>query len=240
MADLIPNRKPSSTKRALQVLALLLILVILPIGTLYYTSSGNDYFKEMISELHEYGTIPPFEFVAHNGQTMNEEKTKDKLVVNAFFSLDDPKTKLLGTQIKKLHGQFADKNEVLFLLYTLNPEEDTVEELQQFAQSAGLTDEEQCYLLTGTQQEIHDHLANGFKWPVNFDTRDITTKLEFGPIPDNIKAYPYIVVADKESVIRNYYDFENNNKMSRLVEHLALLLPSRVDNDPELKRELEK
>ena len=125
---------------------------------------------------------PLFNFEAHNGQTLTENDLKKKLVIAAFFSIDDPQSEFLATQINKLHEQFDDRNEVLFLLHTLNPENDSIDRLQVFAQTAGLTDEEQCYLLTGTQQSIYKHLSSGFKWPEDYGKTDRSTPYQLRPI----------------------------------------------------------
>ncbi|MFT4663933.1 MAG: cytochrome oxidase Cu insertion factor (SCO1/SenC/PrrC family) [Polaribacter sp.] len=240
MADLQAIPSVSNLKRVIQFAVLFILLIVLPLGTVFYTNGGNDSFKVMIGELHDYGEIPNFEFATHNGGTLTNDKLKSKVVVNAFFSLENKEKDFLALQLTKLHSIFNDNDEVLFLLYSLSPESDNIEELKAFAEKSGLTDEEQFFLLRGSQQTIADHFAAGFKWPSNFDTREKNTALEFGAIPPGLKTYPYLVIADKTSMIRNYYDYKDNKAMGRLVEHMALLLPSRVDDDPELRREQEK
>ncbi len=240
MADLQEMPPISTGKRLLQFSVLFFLLIFLPLGTVYYTNGGNNSFKEMIGELHDYGEIPNFEFAMHNGGMFSKEKIKDKVVVSVFFSLDDKEKELMTTQLKKLHSIFDDKDEVLFLLHSLSPELDNMEDLKAFAEKVGLADEEQFFLLRGGQQSVAEHLTTAFKWPSNFEAREKNTPLEFGTMPSGIKTYPYIVIADRNSMIRNYYDYKDNKAMGRLVEHLALLLPSRVDDDPELIREKEK
>jgi protein SCO1 len=234
------NSAKNKQKRILQLAALFFILIVLPIGTALFTRGGGEYFKEMISELHDYQELPDFQFQAHNGQVITKDKLKGKLAVIAFFSLDDPKANLIAGQMQKLHQSFDNDNDVLFLLHTLNPEEDSMEELKAFAESNGLLDEEQCYVLSGSQQAVYNYLAEGFKWPTNYSTRALTTALELEAIPADLKSYPYFVITDTASKIKNYYNYEDNKLMGRLIEHLALMLPSRTDDDPELVREKEK
>jgi peroxiredoxin len=230
----------SKQKRVIKLSALFFILIVLPLGTALFTRGGGEYFKEMISELHDYRELPDFQFQAHNGQVISKDKLKGKLAVIAFFSLDDPKAALIAGQVQKLHQSFDNDNEVLFLMHTLNPEEDSMEELKVFAESNGLRDEEQCYVLSSSQQAVYNYLAEGFKWPTNYADRDLTTPLQFEDVPANLKSYPYFVITNTGGMIKNYYNYEDNKVMARLIEHLALMLPSRTDDDPELVREKEK
>ncbi|MFK7808920.1 MAG: hypothetical protein AB8F74_14040 [Saprospiraceae bacterium] len=239
MTELTAVTPTSKGKRLAQFGVLFFVLIILPLGTVYYTSGGNDSFKLMIGELHEYGELPDFSFAAHNGQQLTREKLEEKLVVNAFTSLDDKDANLMAAQLKKLHAVFNDKNEVLFLIHSLDAEQDR-NKLISFAERNKLTDDEQFYILTGGQEEINKHLKLGFRWPKDFETREKTKQLQMDEVPDGIQTYPYLVIADKKGMIRNYYDYKDNQAMGRLVEHLALLLPSRTDDDPELVRETEK
>ncbi len=232
------NTPPSGKRRAIQLGALFFILVVLPLGTLYYTRSGHEYYKELISEFHDYGQMPAFQFTSHQGQTITNATVKGKLVVAGFFSPDDPKSLFLGQQLAKLHRNFDDDNRVLFLLHSLHsPSNDR---LEAFAQKTGLTDVEQCHLLTSSQQDIYNHLNKGFQWPDDYGKSDRSTPYRMRRVDPSVGTYPYLVLVDTRSNIRNYYAFEDNRAMARLVEHMALLAPGRGDKDPELVRDKEK
>ena len=233
--------KKNNRKNIVQFVLLFFILVVLPLGTVYYTRSGHEYFKVLIGEMHDYAKVPPFEMRTHRGEAFDREDMLHKyLTVVAFSSLEGEHAEYIARQFKKLHSNFDDTNDVRFLLFTLRPEQDSLPRMRAFAQKAGWKDKEQLLILTGKKADIYGLLAHTFKMPLNFATREKTKKLELGAVPPDIQSYPYFVYVDKEGIIKNYYDYKDDKSMARLVEQLALLLPSRTDDDPVLRRETEK
>ena len=99
------NQTGTTGKHKLHFAALFLILVILPIGTWYYTKSGFDYFKSMVGELHEYGKIPTFSLSDQNGEILQLEDIKGHLTVSSFIDLENDKSKVVASQIQKLYDQ---------------------------------------------------------------------------------------------------------------------------------------
>lgn len=237
MTNEIPVK--SKAKRIIELTALALTLIVLPIATYMYTSKGWDYFMEMKGELHQYGPLPAFALQDQSGQILETEDVKGRLVVSSFLRLGDEKSNFMVSQVAKLYDQFKNKDVVVFLFYVLNPDGNTVTTLDAFAQANGLTDEEQCFFLTGDQSKVASVLANGYKWPTDYGKKDREEPYQLSSSSTD-SYYPYVVLSDTSAVIRNYYAFEDNKAMGRLVEHIALMLPNRGKGKPVIRREEEK
>lgn len=231
----------TKAKRMIELTALAITLIVLPIGTYLYTSRGFDYFMEMKGELHEYEQMPTFALQDHTGQTLELEDVKGRLVISSFMNLNDEKSELMVSQVAKLYDQFKDSDIVVFLFYVLNANPNSVNTLNDFANAYGLTDEEQCFFLAGEEGQIATLLSNGYKWPTDYGKKD---REEPYQLATNSTAgdgyYPYVVLSDTSSVIRNYYKFEDGKAMGRLVEHIALMLPNRGKGKPVVQREEER
>jgi len=231
----------TKVKRIIELTALAITLIVLPVGTYLYTSQGFDYFMEMKGELHEYGELPAFALQDQSGQTLELEDVKGRLVVSSFMKLGDEKGNYMVKQMAKLYDQFKDSDVVVFLIYIFDPKTNSVASLNDFAQANGLTDEEQCFFLRGEEGKVEAVLANGYKWPTDYGkkNREEPYQLASGSTTGDTY-YPYVILSDTSAVIRNYYAFENNKEMGRLVEHIALMLPNRGKGKPVVRREEER
>lgn len=231
----------TKAKRMIELIALALTLIVLPVGTYLYTSKGFDYFMEMKGELHQYEQLPAFALQDQSGQVLELEDVKGRLVISSFMKLGDEKSNFMVSQVAKLYDQFKDTDIVVFLFYVLNPNANTVATLKDFAKANGLTDEEQCFFLTGDQAKVESLLANGYKWPTDYGKKNREEPYQLSSSStDGDSYYPYVILSDTSSVIRNYYSFEDNRAMGRLVEHIALMLPNRGKGKPVVRREEEK
>ena len=213
-------------------MALLLFLVGLPLGSWYYLQAGFDYHKELMAELQNYGRIPEFSLVDQNGDTLNREDLAEKTVIVSFFN--EEKTTM--QHIQKYHSQFHDRNDVLFVAHSLKPRSES--NLKSILSDYDLNND-QTILLTGEKDELLKVLGKGYQVPdINKRGEDmIIPRNDALSMPDE---YPYFILVDNSGTIRNYYAVNDEKSMTRLIEHLALILPRKSEEEAVLKRETEK
>jgi len=64
------------------------------------------------------------------------------------------------------------------------------------------------------------------------------------PFPENsLRTYAgnsTVAIVDTSSTIRFFYDINNNKEVSKLIEHIANLMPQAPPEEARTKRELEK
>jgi hypothetical protein len=207
------------TRTILQTLALLLFLVILPLGSWYYLKRGADYRIEMIQELGEYAQLSYPNLVEQLGDDWPPEDWQTQVGVWAFLPEDEKLQGQFGHYLAELTDQFEEKREqVRFFLIPA---------------SAGVNAE--GFL-------NRSELSNLTHVPVVLPAKDAQRLAmeEFQlPLEDiGFERNPYIALTDSLTVKR-YYDVREPQDMARLVEHIVFLVPAEKQIT-EIKREPEK
>lgn len=230
--------KENNIRKKINLLILLLLLVILPAGSWYYLRSGFSYQKQAWSELKDYGQIPSFNLTTQEGVPFKQSDLKGKIVVSNFLSIDQEDSAAKMDLVKKMHVQFDDRKDMVFVFYGMNSAEDTAADLKAFAEKNGVTDHQQCIFLNGDDSEIRQILQSGFKVPQLDQPKDKDNKYELSSTAVN--DYPYFILSDTSSMIRNYYDYREEAAITRMIEHIAMILPRAPEKDIELRRDKEK
>lgn len=227
----------SKSKNIIQNLALGLFLIGFPALSWYYLSAGSKYQVELRNELKDYGRIPEFTLVNQKGQTVNRSSIEGKTAIMSFFSPNNESYGKTMEYFRKYYSQFKERGDLIYLALALEPTETT--QLQSLAQKEELN-EVQHYFLTGDEAAIKNIIKEGVQIP------DLTNRAEDMTIPRSSslinvpEEYPYLVLINESGMIRNYYDINNDKSLTRLIEHLALTLPRRTEEEAVLKREKEK
>ena len=93
--------------------------------------------KEVVDTI--YNAIPPFTFTNQYGDTINESVVKGKIYVADFFFTTCPTIcPVMKRQMLKVYDQFKTNSNVMILSHTIDPEHDTPEVLNKFAQDLEL------------------------------------------------------------------------------------------------------
>lgn len=223
----------NSIKRYIQAIALLLFLVGLPLGSWYYLQAGFDYHKELMSELQNYGRMPDFKLINQNGDTLSRNDLAEKTIIVSFFNDEDQTMKY----IQKYHSQFHDRHDLVYTAYSLKPRSKS--KLSDILSEYNLNND-QTILLSGDKEHLKTVLSEGYQIPdlkKRGEDMIIPRSNVMNTLPDE---YPYFILVDNSGTIRNYYDVNDEKSMTRLIEHLALILPRKAEEEAVLKRETEK
>ena len=135
-------------------------LLILPIFGPKEASSSIINNKAIIDTI--YHTIPAFSFTDQNGITVTEETIKGKMVVVEYFF-----AKCMGicpkmrTQLIRVQGHTDKMDDVILLSFTVDPENDTLEVLKEYAKSAGAITNK-WHFLTGEKKALYGLARKGF------------------------------------------------------------------------------
>lgn len=202
-------------RNIINVIGLFFLLVVLPAMSWVYLSKGLSYQKAKRAELREYGKIPPFPYMLLNGDSIGAPELKGKLLM-VFDAVDgvDASTEVVFKELEKIHRQFDERKDVIFLLQAAQKDSMLLEQL---LKRYKLADQGQVYAVAGRP-------GAGFR----IGTKDGSTKTGL------------VAIADSSGVIRQYYDFLDGNRVRRSVEHIAMLMPFRDRDEAVLKREKEK
>lgn len=222
--------KENNTKKIIRFLMLCLLIVVFPFISWMYLRAGFNYQKEAWGELQDYGSLSAFTFQAQNGKEISKTQLTNKVVLAAFYSANETQNERQIESMKRLHDQFDDREDVSFALLSTQANKAAS---QSMLAKHEIDDPNQFYLLSGSDEKVLDLMRKNFKQPNMEKGRGDDKKYELS-VANNLmpKDYPYFVLVDGKGLIRNYYDFRNEEHIKRVVEHLAILMP-RVDGRKE-------
>ncbi len=198
-------------RKAFQFAALFLLLVGLPAGSWYYLQKGLDYRLETMGQLTDHGD---FKLLASSS---DDEETKASVKVINFLAADPNVRAQQGLLLSKLYEQFDKREDFQLVTFW---DSTAFSGLEEFRTEFGLEEEPQCSF---------QPLA-GANWD-----RFVQTYEKESSVPAE-----YMALVDIEGNIRNFYAQKEEEKVKDLVEHIALLLPMKKQDKPELRREIEK
>ncbi len=211
-----------------QYLMLLLFLVVFPLISWIYLKQGFNYRKEALDKLQNHGTITPYQLVEAGGDTFNLQDYRGKVVLASFFRLEQGETApLYGDRLRRLHAQFGERQEVLFLQHILQAE-DAATRISTFRDRYALNDDsgsEVVFALPDASR-AHSLMQDIYRMP---DSDAMVGQSSY-----------YFALADTAHTIRRYYDVRQDSAMQELVEHLAIVIPPVKERDLVFKREKEK
>ena len=165
-----------------------------------------------------YHTVAPFTYTTHNGKTITEQDVKDKIVVVEFFFAQCagicPKMK---TQLRKVYAQNEYNKDVIILSHTVDPENDSLEVLKEYAIGAGVTDDRWLFL-TGERSKLYEHARKSY-----------FIGIQEGNQAAGDEAFIHsdqLVLIDKDQRIRGFFTGTDPVEIERLIDDIKLLKAS--------------
>ena len=157
--------------------------------------------------------LPDFTFTERSGQTINRDDLRGKVWVADFFYTSCPgPCPIMTSRLSDLQGRLAGKEAVRLVSISLDPEKDTPEVLQQYADrfKAGPN----WLFLTGDKAATYKLAQEGFKLAVA-DVRNS---------PDPITHSTKLVLVDRGGWVRGFYDGVGEDQTAKLVADIDRLL----------------
>jgi len=160
-----------------------------------------------------YHTIEPFEFINQYNERITLDSMKGKVFISEFFFTTCKSIcPIMNLNLQKVHQQFSNRNDFRILSHTVDPEEDSVSVLKDYANRQGVFDRS-WFFLTGTKKELYQMARTSYL--LNAEEGD-------GGSEDFIHTQNFALV-DKERRIRGYYDGTDTVEINRLITELSLL-----------------
>ena len=202
------------------------LLGIVPLGMLFFRQFENHYTKLPYIGHHEvnapgdttYYQVPDWSFLDQDGNVVSSETTKGRIIVADFFFTTCKSicpvmtTRMSGLQVNMPLHDKAYKD-VLFLSHTVDPENDTLAVLKEYARE-NHADTARWKFLWGDAATTY-RLGN---------TGYLVTTLEDTANAEQFVNSPNFVLVDKERHIRGMYDGTTSQGVKDLVQDIKLLL----------------
>jgi protein SCO1/2 len=160
-----------------------------------------------------YHTIAPFSFVNQYGDTITESITKDKYyVANFFFATCQSICPRMNTQMGRVQDSFKNDSEIIFLSHTVNPINDTIEVLAEYALKYGAI-KNKWHLLTGEKSKLYDIGKKSY----------LINAVEDDGSEEGFIHSEFLLLIDKQKRIRGTYDGTDSIMVNKLIEDIKLL-----------------
>ncbi|HIA36932.1 MAG TPA: SCO family protein [Flavobacteriales bacterium] len=191
-------------------------LLILPVFGPKEASSSIVNNKTVVDTI--YHTIPAFSFTDQNGTTVTEETIKEKIVVvEYFFSKCMGICPKMRTQLIRVQGHTEKMDDIILLSFTVDPENDTIEALNEYAQNAGAI-KNRWHFLTGEKKALYGLARKGFFLGAQEGDKSLGEEAFLHS--------DKFVLIDKEKRIRGYYTGTDIDDVDRLIDDIKLLKAS--------------
>ena len=199
--------------RYFRVLIAILILAGLPLISWYVLRQGFDYHKSALEELKDLGKVSPALLTDSPAQKILSQKLSIAGRIHPQNQED------ILTVFTKLNQQFESSGDAVFLIFY--PSQYTAVQIQSMQRQYDLTVKNSVIFIPDTLAQnaynLHTHCSD---WPEQ---------------PCSVLA-----VADTSATIRQYYNLQEEGRLKRLIEHVAIILPRDPPRKPELRRQREK
>lgn len=160
-----------------------------------------------------YHQVPDFKLISQEGKTVTAQDLDNHVyVANFFFASCKGICTQMSTQMVRVQDAFRNDEAVKLISFTVDPERDTVETLQRYADMYN-ADPKKWLFLTGPKAELYKLAQDGFYLPVQ----------EVPGIGDFIHSEKFMLV-DNNRHIRGLYDGTDPEDVDRLITELRVLL----------------
>jgi protein SCO1/2 len=186
----------------------------------YYGSAEftPHWFKSDSPELADFHQVPEFSFTDQQGESVTLDTVKDKIYVASFFFTSCPGIcPRMRSQLSKVQSEFLYDDDVIIISHSIQPGNDTVEVLQQYAQKNGIK-AQKWHLVTGEQEQIYALARNAYF--ANEDLGEFVSNEDFLHTEN-------LVLVDKNRHIRGIYNGLNNTSVTNLITDMKLLMSTQ-------------
>ena len=160
-----------------------------------------------------YHTIPHFELTNQEGKIISDKNTEGTIyVANFFFSTCKTVCPKMNEQVHRVQEAFKDIKDIHFLTFTVDPDNDTVAALAEYAKKMK-ADNSKWWFLTGPKDSIYQLAREGYLVPASLGE----TANDFFHSQD-------LILIDKEKRMRGIYDGTVPAEVDTLIDEIKVLM----------------
>ena len=154
-------------------------------------------------------SVPEFEFIDSEGQSVNLNTLKGKVWVADFiFTTCTMACPIMTGNMNTIHKKYKKNDDLRLVSISVYPEYDTPEVLKEYASQYD-ANTDKWHFLTGKEATVKNIIKNGF---------------EIGDYEDIIFHSEKFALVDKNGMIRSYYNGMKTEDMDKLKKDINRLL----------------
>ncbi len=180
-----------------------------PIRTLAYFGPKNALKVDDTT----YHTVSCFFFKDQNNNKVTEQTVAGKIyVTDFFFTTCRSICPIMSTQLERVYKKFKDRNDLLIMSHTVDPETDSVPQLAEYAKLHGVSNDHWLFL-TGEKKDLYQMARKSYL---------LNAEQGNGDSEDFIHTQNFALI-DKERHIRGFYDGTDSLEINRLIVEIQVL-----------------
>tara|TARA_B100000941_G_scaffold276816_1_gene239795 strand:- start:63 stop:746 length:684 start_codon:yes stop_codon:yes gene_type:complete len=165
-----------------------------------------------IQHVKKYHKIANFSLLNQRGKKITLDNYNDKIFVADFFFTKCPSIcPIMTDNMLELQKKIIADDSVMIISFSVDPKNDTVEQLNNYAQEKGI-DQKKWNLLTGDKRKIYDLARKSF-FVAELDNKD----------DNEIIHTENFVLVDPDKRIRGYYDGTNMDEVLKILDDIKIL-----------------
>ena len=201
---------------SLSIFILLMIYYLLtPIKILPIYQPAEVNYKLVDSSLQhikKFHKIANFSLLNQSGKKITLDNYNDKIFVADFFFTKCPSIcPIMTDNMLQLQKKIIADDSVMIISFSVDPKNDTVEQLNNYAKEKGI-DQKKWNLLTGDKNKIYDLARKSF-FVAELDNND----------DNEIIHTENFVLVDPDKRIRGYYDGTNIDEVLKILDDIETL-----------------
>lgn len=201
------------------------IMAIALIAFVYFMTSKN---KEKKSTLPYFGIdsistqndtvwhkVSDFALVNQNADTISQKNLTKSIYVADFFFVNCPGICIkMAKQMGRVYAAYKNNPDVKIVSHTVNPENDSVAVLMEYAKKQGVSDHSKWIFLTGEKAAIYKLARDQY----------YATATQGDGGPDDFVHTERFTLVDRDKHIRGFYDGTNENEVNQMMFDIDRLL----------------
>ena len=191
--------------------------------TLWQWRSQTPFFREA-APLQVYGSVPGFTFTERSAKAVDSADLAGKVwIAGLIFTRCAGPCPMITARMKQIQEEWKKEPDFRLVSFTVDPEYDTPEVLKAYADGYQ-ADPERWLFLTGEKEEIFELSQKYFHLGVAEAQEGEESGMAQGVLHST-----QLVLVDRRSRIRGYYDSQDPSRLKQLNRDLQRLL---ADSNP--------
>ena len=203
---------------------LTMMLIVAPGLSWYYLQKGADYRIASLAELKQNKgkADTTFSCAPINWGKLDADSLSGKIVIANIIKYKGQLADKQTLAAKKLHEQFGERADIYFI--SLLEGADSLQAVEYY-KAQNIKRKNKTYFVVPGNATTKQNWIKAFKIDQNGDFSSAEC--------------PFYAYVDLNGTIRSYYDINDENRVKKMVEHIAMKVFDKKEN-PRLTRELEK
>lgn len=165
---------------------------------------------------HKIGT---FSFKNQLGNTITEKEVAGKIyVAEYFFTTCKSICPVMNKEMQRIYKVYKDDPSFRILSFTVDPDVDTVEQMNSYALEHGVSDDATWHFLTGKKEDLYQLARTSF-----FVLKPAEAINQGDAGGDFIHTNNFVLV-DGRGRIRGYYDGTSSEEVGQLIQDIERLM----------------